>query len=65
MAMMSLAQETFTTMNGGEVWGNPLMEYGDIGPVPNTSDPHINWNVTLSHYNGAFDEMFGSFSTQT
>ena len=43
--------------------GNPLMDYGQIGPSAQNNTLG-NWNLTLPFYNGAFDEMFGSFQTQ-
>ena len=60
MATMAKAQKIFTALNDGEVWGNPLLEYNEIGE----DLPGSHWNESLAHYNGAFDEMFGSFSTQ-
>ena len=46
----------------GEVMGNPLLNYGVIGA--NTSDSKgADWNLTLCHYDGGFDEMFGAFAT--
>lgn len=47
-----------------EVWGNPLLEYGQIGGAPSGREPEgARWNTTLAYYDGAFDEMFGSFGT--
>ena len=60
MQMMQLAQDTFTELNGGEIWGNGAME---AHPAPNLP-ADITWNTTLQHFNGGFDEMFGSFSTE-
>ena len=38
--------------------------YGQIQPGPNpVMPPGANWNTTLAYYDGAFDEMFGSFGT--
>lgn len=66
MQMLAKMQAIIGQMNGGEVWGNPLLEYGVIGP---DSDPGkaagARWNTTLAYYDGAFDEMFGSFSTMS
>ena len=46
------------------MWGNPLLEYGQIGGAPSGSEPEgARWNTTLAFYDGAFDEMFGSFGT--
>ena len=60
MKAMKVAQDLFTELNGGEVWGNAAME---AHPEPNLP-ADITWNTTLSNFNGAFDEMFGSFSTE-
>ena len=62
MKMMQEAQSTYRDLNGGNVWGNPLLEYGDItGSHP--TGPSTDWNTTLYFYDAAFDEMFGSFGT--
>ena len=46
------------------VWGNPLLEYGQIGGGTSGGEPEgAQWNTTLAYYDGAFDEMFGSFGT--
>jgi hypothetical protein len=46
------------------VWGNPLLEYGQIGGATSGGEPEgARWNTTLVYYDGAFDEMFGSFGT--
>ena len=64
MEMLKKTQDVYTRLNGGEVIGNPLMEYGQIGPKGPTPDrPGGSWNTTLPYYGGAFDEMFGSFGT--
>eukprot|EP00117_Sycon_ciliatum_P000413 scpid66101/ scgid6483/ len=60
MQAMQLAQQIFTELNGGEVWGNAAMEAHPASNLP--SD--VTWNTTMQHFNGGFDEMFGSFSTQ-
>ena len=62
MTNLREAQEKYSALTGGEVWGNPLMQYESIGLVPPGS-PQVDYNVSLSHYAGAFDEMFGSYST--
>eukprot|EP00039_Didymoeca_costata_P013434 m.203969 g.203969 ORF g.203969 m.203969 type:complete len:442 (+) comp15768_c2_seq3:94-1419(+) len=65
MKMLSEAQTMFTQLNNGEVWGNPLIQYEDIGPTVDPSKAQgKNWNLTLQHFKGGFDEMFGSFGTQ-
>eukprot|EP00117_Sycon_ciliatum_P021279 scpid75440/ scgid18700/ len=61
MKALKLAQNLFTELNGGEVWGNAAME---AHQSPESLPPDITWNTTLSNFNGAFDEMFGSFSTE-
>eukprot|EP01047_Picozoa_sp_COSAG01_P053871 COSAG01_NODE_5820_length_4014_cov_1.656450_4_plen_486_part_00 len=62
MTNLREAQEKYFTVAGGEVWGNPLMQFESIGLVPPGS-PQVDYNVSLSNYGGAFDEMFGSYST--
>ena len=65
MAMLAKMQSILQQLNGhGEVWGNPLMEYGQIGGGGHEGDSTgARWNETLAYYDGAFDEMFGSFGT--
>lgn len=65
MNMLKKMQTVLTKLNGGEVLGNPLLEYGQINPTPNGPTPTrgAGWNTTLQYYDGAFDEMFGSFGT--
>ena len=65
MTMMEKLCANLKALNGhGEAIGNPLVQYGAIGPNPNSSIPAgANITKTLSHYDGAFDEMFGSFLT--
>jgi hypothetical protein len=64
MTMLSKMQHIQTQLNGGEVWGNPLLEYGLISPNGTGPTPKgANWNTTLAFYDGAFDEMFGAFGT--
>ena len=60
MQTLQLAQKRFTSLNNGDVWGNAALENHPRADVPDD----ITWNTTLEHFNGAFDEMFGSFSTQ-
>ena len=62
MQLLAEANAFYGNLSGGEVWGNPLIQYEDIGKKPPGS-PSVSWNTTLAHYAGAFDEMFGSFST--
>lgn len=64
MQMLAEAQSMFKQLNGGEVWGNPLVQYEDIGTTDPAKVDGAGWNLTLQHYAGAFDEMFGSFGTQ-
>ena len=45
--------------SNGEVYGNPLLNYGVIDGSGG-QDPGADWNKTLFHYAGAFDEMFGT-----
>lgn len=60
MTMLSDAQAFYQELNGGEVWGNPLFDTQDVGtPGKKGAD----YNFTLRHYGGAFDEMFGSYFT--
>lgn len=65
MTMMEKLCTNIRALNpNGEAIGNPLLQYGMIGPQPNSSmPPGANITKTLSHYDGAFDEMFGSFNT--
>ena len=42
------------------MWGNAVLE---SHRSPYTPDD-VTWNTTLQHFNGAFEEMFGSFATQ-
>ena len=60
MGTLQLAQERFTKLNGGEVWGNAALESHRSPYTP----ADVTWNTTLQHFNGAFEEMFGSFATQ-
>ena len=64
MLAMEEGSKMYRDMNGGEMWGNPL--------VPSTSPPHWgprrptdppidSYNRTLQHYDGGFDETFGDF----
>jgi hypothetical protein len=68
MEMLAKTQAVYTNLKpaGGVLAGNPLMEYGQIGPSPpppGSSTQGGNWNTTLYDYAGAFDEMFGAFGT--
>jgi hypothetical protein len=65
MTMMEKLCANLKSLNGeGEAIGNPLVQYGTIGPSQNSSiPPGSNITKTLTHYDGAFDEMFGSFLT--
>jgi hypothetical protein len=64
MAMLAKMQAILKGLSGGEVWGNPLLEYGQIGgPGKEGQSTGARWNTTLAYYDGAFDEMFGSFGT--
>jgi hypothetical protein len=67
MAMLAKMQSILKELSGGEVWGNPLLEYGQIGPAPDhASDSRgARWNTTMAYYDGAFDEMFGAFGTMS
>ena len=60
MQTLQMTQEKFTELNSGEVWGNGAL--GNYGA--RFDPPYITWNTTLQHFSGAFEEMFGSFSTQ-
>ena len=41
-----------------------MLEYGQIGGATSGGEPEgARWNTTLVYYDGAFDEMFGSFGT--
>ena len=66
MQMLSKASEMYRNLNGGEVWGNPLMGSTHInhwGPRRPTDLPEDSYNLTLQHYDGAFDEIFGALNT--
>eukprot|EP01052_Picozoa_sp_SAG31_P010116 SAG31_NODE_545_length_14238_cov_15.518849_3_plen_480_part_00 len=65
MQMLVKMQAILSELNGhAEVWGNPLLEYGQIGGPGHAGDSvGARWNTTLAYYDGAFDEMFGSFGT--
>jgi hypothetical protein len=64
MLALSEGSELYRDMNGGEVWGNPLLpssSRGHWGP-PRPTDPiPPSYNLTLQHYDGGFEEMFGAF----
>ena len=65
MRMLSEASEMYHALNGGEVWGNPLMAATSPlhwGP-PRPGDHTDSYNRTLQHYDGAFDESFGALGT--
>jgi hypothetical protein len=60
MAMLAKMQAILKALSGGEVWGNPLLEYGQIGgPGKEGDQTGARWNTTMAYYDGAFDEMFG------
>ena len=65
MTMLAKMQAILKALSGGEVWGNPLLEYGQIGTTPGhaADSPGSRWDTTMAYYDGAFDEMFGSFGT--
>ncbi len=50
MAMLDQAVALYASINGGNVWGNPLVEYGNIGHV---DDPSTQWNATLFYESAA------------
>jgi hypothetical protein len=54
----------YRALNGGEVWGNPLMAPGPLhwGP-PRPGDHTDSYNRSLQHYDGAWDEAFGALNT--
>jgi hypothetical protein len=59
MAMMEKLTVNLKALNpSNEAIGNPLLAYN----APENS-PEAKWNISLAHYGGAFDEMFGSFLT--
>jgi len=59
MAMLAMLHNNLQLLNpAAEVLGNPLLEYGDPEQAAGAR-----WNTTLPYYDGAFDEMFGSFAT--
>lgn len=58
MTMLAKMQAILKGLNGGEVWGNPLLEYGQIGPPGHEGESTgADWNTTMAYYDGAFDEM--------
>eukprot|EP00117_Sycon_ciliatum_P046790 scpid81102/ scgid33477/ len=59
METMRMAQQLFTEMNKGEVWGNPSLPIWTPPPASYHGAP---WNYYLQHFNGAFDPWFGSFA---
>ena len=70
MLMLAKMHDNLRALNpGAEVHGNPLLEYGQITPAgggggpPAPLPPGADWNTSLAHYDGAFDEMFGTFGT--
>ncbi len=65
MRTMAKMQAAHTANSGGQVWANPLLEYGVISPTGGPQPKGAHWNSTLGpgKYAGAFDEMFGSFGT--
>ena len=49
MKMLAKMQGIMSALNGGEVWGNPLLEYGVIGaPGHQGDDPGARWNTTMA-----------------
>lgn len=63
MLALEEASELYRDLNGGEMWGNPLLPGGPRhwGPRRPTDPPIDSYNRTLQHYDGAFDEGFGDF----
>ena len=59
MASMQMAQNMFTRLNGGDVWGNPDPAVWE--PTPSWYHGPA-WNLTLQYHNGGFDPWFGSFA---
>lgn len=64
MLALEEGSKMYREMNGGEMWGNPLVpatgppHWGPRRP----SDPPIDsYNRTLQHYDGGFVESFGAF----
>jgi len=65
MDMLGEAKAYFSQLNGGEVIGNPTLEWGVVGYPDREaeqpfSDPHYHWQ----YLTGTLDEMFGGFGTQ-
>lgn len=65
MLMLSEAKTFFKQANGGEVLGNPTLEWGVVGYPDRESklpfsDPHYHWQFLT----GTLDEMFGGFGSQ-
>ena len=64
MRMLRKMHDNLRALNpAAEVHGNPLLEYGQIGPAGAPVPAGADWNTTLPYYDGAFDEMFGTFGT--
>ena len=66
MRVLAAASEMYRALNGGEVWGNPLMAQDAAqhwGPPRPGDKPADSYNRTLQHYDGAFDESFGALNT--
>jgi len=38
--MLAKMQKILKELSGGEVWGNPLLEYGQISPQGSTASPN-------------------------
>ena len=64
MLALEEASQMYREMNGGEMWGNPLVPATGPphwGPRRPTDPPIDSYNRTLQHYDGGFDESFGAF----
>eukprot|EP00039_Didymoeca_costata_P002056 m.57266 g.57266 ORF g.57266 m.57266 type:complete len:432 (-) comp11093_c0_seq1:211-1506(-) len=64
MILLQQAKDFFAESNGGEVIGNPTLEWGVIGYPSREATQFLPQTAHWQHLTGTYDEMFGAFATQ-